>query len=114
VAAPALGTELVVLLFSAVCIGGTFMVITMAGMQEAQRLAAPSAGRLMAAMTAAFAVGQLLGPLSVTAAAGTSAHVLVVPSAIAAAMLLAGAAALAWRRDARRESTNPRSSIHGC
>ena len=45
VAAPALALDLAHLLFSAVCIGGTFMVMTMAAMQEAQRIAAQGAGR---------------------------------------------------------------------
>jgi hypothetical protein len=37
----------------------------MAGMQEARRAAGPRARALMAAMTAAFALGQILGPLTV-------------------------------------------------
>ena len=52
------------LLVAAVCVGGTFMVATMAGMQEARRRAGAAAPRLMAAMTAAFALGQLAGPWS--------------------------------------------------
>jgi hypothetical protein len=39
------------------------MVITMLAMQEAQAIAPRQAHRLMAAMTAAFAAGQLAGPL---------------------------------------------------
>jgi hypothetical protein len=40
------------------------MVVTMAGMQEAlQAAGARSAAQLMAAMTAAFATGQILGPV---------------------------------------------------
>ena len=54
------------LLVAAICIGGTFMVLTMAGMQEARRVAGNAAPRLMAAMTAAFALGQLLGPVVVS------------------------------------------------
>jgi MFS family permease len=49
---------------SALLVGGTFMVITMAGMQEA-RTAGPRARALMASMTAAFALGQIVGPLVV-------------------------------------------------
>ena len=46
------------------CVGGTFMVITMVGMKEAHRLAGPAdAGRHIAAMTAAFAAGQIIGPV---------------------------------------------------
>jgi len=55
---------------AALCVGGTFVVITMVGLQEArivtgaQRIGNPA--RLMAAMTAAFAAGQIVGPLSVS------------------------------------------------
>ncbi|HEY6242234.1 MAG TPA: YbfB/YjiJ family MFS transporter, partial [Burkholderiales bacterium] len=51
------------ILAAAVLVGGTFMVITMAGMQEARRVAAERARPLMAAMTSAFALGQIAGPL---------------------------------------------------
>jgi len=51
---------------AAVLVGGTFMVITMAGMQEARRVAAERARPLMAAMTSAFALGQVVGPLCVS------------------------------------------------
>ncbi len=52
------------ILAAAVCVGSTFMVITMVGLQEAQAMVAgPLAKTQMAAMTASFAVGQLLGPL---------------------------------------------------
>jgi predicted MFS family arabinose efflux permease len=48
---------------AAICVGGTFMVNTMVGMQEARRVAGARAGVLMAAMTSAFAAGQIAGPL---------------------------------------------------
>jgi MFS family permease len=48
---------------AALCVGGTFMVNTMVGMQEARRVAGARAGGLMAAMTSAFAAGQIAGPL---------------------------------------------------
>ena len=52
---------------SAVCaaallVGGTFMVITMLGMQEARLRAGAHATAALGHMTAAFALGQLLGP----------------------------------------------------
>jgi hypothetical protein len=50
---------------AALCVGGTFMVVTMLGMQTAKQFAGAEARRLMAAMTAAFATGQLIGPLVV-------------------------------------------------
>ena len=51
------------ILVAALCVGGSFMVVTMTGMQEALRVAGAQAARLMAAMTAAFATGQILGPV---------------------------------------------------
>ena len=58
------------IVLSALCVGGTFMVATMAGMQEARRVAPDNASSLMAAMTAAFAIGQILGPVLVSIVAG--------------------------------------------
>uniref|UniRef100_UPI003340066F YbfB/YjiJ family MFS transporter n=1 Tax=Castellaniella defragrans TaxID=75697 RepID=UPI003340066F len=56
--------NLAAILVAAVCVGSTFMVITMVGLQEAQTvMAAPHVKTQMAAMTASFAVGQLVGPL---------------------------------------------------
>ena len=51
---------------AALLVGGTFMVVTMAGMQEARKAAGAHARELMAAMTSAFALGQILGPVSVS------------------------------------------------
>src|SRR6266403_77337 len=51
------------ILVAALCVGGSFMVVTMAGMQEALQVAGAQAARLMAVMTAAFATGQILGPV---------------------------------------------------
>src|SRR5258705_11832127 len=50
---------------AALCVGGTFMVNTMAGIQEARRIAGVNARALIGAMTSAFAVGQIIGPLLV-------------------------------------------------
>jgi predicted MFS family arabinose efflux permease len=74
---------------AAVCVGGTFMVITMAGMQEARRIAHSDPAGLMAAMTAAFAIGQIIGPVLVSVLADLSTTLLV-----ASAVLVAGACAL--------------------
>ncbi len=48
---------------SAVLVGGTFMVVTLAGVQEARSRASAQAPRAVARMTAAFAVGQIVGPV---------------------------------------------------
>ena len=92
---PGIGT----LLVAAVCVGGTFMVNTMAGMQEARRIAGAHAPKLMAAMTAAFALGQLAGPIVVAMAAADGARHAAGPSLFAVALLLAGAWALRRQPD---------------
>lgn len=78
---------------SALCVGGTFVVATMAGVQEGRRVTAGNATSLIAAMTTAFAIGQILGPLVVSAAAGQT-RGMDAALIFAAVVLLAGAAAL--------------------
>lgn len=48
---------------SALAVGGTFMVVTMLGVQEARREAGNAGRVLIAAMISAFAIGQVVGPL---------------------------------------------------
>ena len=64
---PLVVSSLAGLLVSALLVGGTFMVATMAAMQHARAIAGSNATRLIAAMTAAFATGQVVGPLAVSA-----------------------------------------------
>ncbi len=82
------------LVLSATCVGGTFMVLTMAAMQVARDAAGEHAPTYIAAMTAAFAAGQALGPAVVAALAGR-AHGLALALGSAAAVLVAAAAWLA-------------------
>jgi len=65
VASPVLIGGATGIVLAAVLVGGTFVVITMAAMQEARRIAGARAAPLMAALTAAFAFGQIVGPLTV-------------------------------------------------
>lgn len=67
---PVVATGLGPVFLAALFVGGTFMVVTMVAMQEARQIAGRDAGGLIAAMSAAFATGQILGPLTVSAAAG--------------------------------------------
>ena len=53
------------ILVAALCVGGTFVVITQVGLQEARAVAGERARTLIAAMTSAFALGQIIGPLCV-------------------------------------------------
>jgi hypothetical protein len=96
VLATAVRLQLATLLFCAVCVGGTFVVATMAGLQEARRLAGPAAPRWIAAMTAAFAAGQLVGPFAVGLLAAGGGDGMAASNALAGLVLLAGAIAL-WR-----------------
>ncbi|WP_081673241.1 YbfB/YjiJ family MFS transporter [Magnetospirillum fulvum] len=73
-ALPGLWINPATLVASAVLIGGTFMVITMLGMQEARLRAPDHAAAALGRMTAAFAFGQLAGPLVLSAAPSGSLH----------------------------------------
>jgi len=96
VAAPVLWPSMGGIVVAALLVGGTFMVSTMGGMQEAQIVAGPHATRLMAAMTAAFAAGQIAGPLLVATALGPNRD-FSRPLSIACLLLLVSAGALAHR-----------------
>lgn len=61
--APAIWNSLAMVLVAGVCVGGTFMVITMAGIKEALGVGGGDAPRHVAGMTAAFALGQIIGPV---------------------------------------------------
>jgi MFS family permease len=62
-AMPLITQSLWALAVSAVLVGGTFMVATMAGLQLARELRPANPMRLLARMTVAFALGQIAGPL---------------------------------------------------
>ena len=93
VAVGALVHGLAALIVAAVCVGATFVVATLAGLQEARRVAGSGAPRLIAAMTAAFAFGQLIGPLTLRSG-GPIAEATYVASLVASAMLLGSAVLL--------------------
>lgn len=69
------------------------MVMTMAAVQEARRISTGNPAKLIAALTAAFALGQLAGPVvvSLSLPAGDG---FTLPSAVAAAILVCSALAL--------------------
>jgi len=64
VALPVIRPGIAATLLAALGVGGTFMVVTMLGMQEAREVGGAAATGLMAAMTSAFALGQIAGPLA--------------------------------------------------
>jgi len=104
---PAFKVDVATLLLSAVCVGGTFMVITMAGIKEALRLGGAPASLAIGVMTAAFAIGQIAGPLTVSLLAG-SGNAFTLASLIAVFGLVAGncvlmACSCRWERLSRIE-----------
>jgi len=106
VALPVIWPGIAGILWAALLVGGTFMVITMTGMQEARRVAGGQATGLMAAMTSSFAAGQIVGPLCVSylaRAGGSFRNALV----MAAGALVASAAALGWSRGSRVGPARP-------
>jgi predicted MFS family arabinose efflux permease len=85
---PAVRHDMAAIIAAGILVGGTFMVITMTALQEAKTLAGEHAIGLLGAMTAAFAIGQILGPLSVNLLillGGGLASALVLASAVLAA-----------------------------
>src|ERR1700744_3464592 len=101
VLAPALWVNVATLLLSAICVGGTFVVITMAGLKEGMRLGSAPPSPAVGVMTAAFGAGQIVGPLTVSLL-GRSAHGFALASIIAVAGLVAGNCALLFLSYAER------------
>ncbi len=96
VAAPLALAGMTGIVLCALCVGATFMVITMAGLQEGRRHGGTG---VLAAMTAGFAAGQIAGPAFVALlaqAGGRIEHA----SIAACAVLLVSAIALIppWRK----------------
>ena len=109
VVAPLFAINLPALLFAAICTGGTFMVITMAGIQEAQRLGGAQSARVTALNTAAFALGQIAGPLTVSLFHGG----LRLPGILAALALAASSLTLGLTaRASRSAESRPETEIH--
>jgi hypothetical protein len=99
---PALTQTIWALAASAVLVGGTSMVATMAGLQLARERVPADPTPLLARMTAAFATGQVAGPvvvrlLAVQSLAGRDA--MTITSSVAA-LLLAFTSIWLWREDA--------------
>ena len=61
---PVVYPHILTILSAGLSVGGTFMIITMAGIKEAHRTALPQdVMRHIAVMTASFATGQMIGPV---------------------------------------------------
>lgn len=92
------------ILAAALLVGGTFMVVTMAGLREARTVAPQAATAFIATLTAAFALAQVIGPVLVSV-------VVHLPHGFAASLLAAVlvllVAALALWRAANNDSSHP-------
>lgn len=97
--APVVRMSVGALVVSSICVGGTFILVTLAGLQEARRIAHVSPTRAVAGMTAGFALGQLAGPL--LARTGPSAvTAMQLPSIVATVALVVSASVLLLHRPA--------------
>lgn len=90
---PVLHLSALTVLLAALLVGGTFMVATMAGMQEARARTAGDPTRALGRMTAAFAIGQMAGPMLSAILSGSAQGFggLFIALAVGAAALLASA-----------------------
>ncbi len=101
---PAFWQSLTGLMLSALMVGGTFMVVTMAGLQvAASQVTHYPKYNLSALMTASFAFGQLIGPLTALVATGKNIWLALLP--VSAIVLLIGVVLL-WRPYQHQQSSN--------
>ena len=101
---PALSSRLMAVVAASLLVGSTFMVITMCAVREARAQAGPESIGLLGMMTAAFAVGQLVGPVC---AALLVRHGLGLPYTLAIAAILLVASAAVLRTCRRQPALKP-------
>jgi len=81
-------------LLAGVLLGGTFIAITALGLQTARQLAPQEPRRIFAVMTAAFGLGQIIGPIAAGLLAQASGNYVLASAMAAAALLVSGI--IAW------------------
>ncbi|HEX2555816.1 MAG TPA: YbfB/YjiJ family MFS transporter [Microvirga sp.] len=109
VAGSVLVTSATGVILSALCLGGTFMGITALGLVGARTLSASDPRRVIALMTAAFGVGQIVGP-SLAGWLFDRTGSFTLPSLLAAGALVLAAllgAAVDWRILRPQAATQP-------
>jgi predicted MFS family arabinose efflux permease len=90
---PVLWSDVAGILFAAILVGGTFMVTTMVAIEEGRRAGGVHAKKLIAAMTAAFAAGQIIGPIAASLTVSMTGD-LSVALLVGGVVLIVGAAGL--------------------
>jgi len=99
VALSVLGGGAAAVLLAAVLLGGTIMGITALGLVHARSLSSGDPRRSIALMTAAFGLGQMIGPSFAGFAYGIADSFRLPSLAAAAALLAAFALTMEWRRN---------------
>ena len=98
VALSVLGSGAAAVLFAAALLGGTIMGITALGLVHARSLSSGDPRRSIALMTAAFGLGQMIGPSFAGFAYGIGQSFLLPTLVAAGALLAAFALTMEWRR----------------
>ncbi|MFK0689807.1 YbfB/YjiJ family MFS transporter [Mesorhizobium sp. IMUNJ 23033] len=81
-------------LLAGVLLGGTFIAITALGLQTARQLVPQAPRRILAMMTAAFGIGQIIGPIAAGLLAQASGNYVL--ASIMAAVILLASGSIAW------------------
>ena len=97
VAASLIGSAVIGVLLAAVFLGGTFMGLTALGLSAAHKLSTGDPRRTIASMTAAFGIGQIVGPTLAGLMADTFGS-FTAPTFAAAISLVAAASLALWAR----------------
>nr|WP_274609890.1 YbfB/YjiJ family MFS transporter [Rhodobium orientis] len=86
------------ILLAAILFGGTFMGIVALGISAGRRLSSGDAERMLALMTAAFGLGQIVGPAFAGVLFDATGSFLIPSAAASAALVVAGAMAYAIKK----------------
>jgi len=102
-ALPTLWPSLTAVILAALLVGSTFLIITMAGLQEARQRAPRAPTHLLSRMTAAFALGQIAAPALVAFVPGQAAATALNFCLRLAAVCLVATALILWRMSAAED-----------